>query len=234
MVEGVSSSPRPEGGGGRRREGSAAARATGPQRLAAFAHDCHALLRQLAALPRRPTALVNEYHGPFGNDVGCLASAGITPQEARVLRSWLARRNSVVSEGARDFGFTAVPQHFDGHGSCSDAPFVQGPGAEAPLHPTIAGELALALADQQALTGSRAATPPSGTPPPPWRPRGTRPTAPPGPTGGPRPPGPWAPLAAGPAVPGDGVGGPRRHPAPRLRGADSRDGGTGSPISSGG
>jgi hypothetical protein len=57
----------------------------------------------------------------------------------------------VLAQGARTFGFgTAVPS-FAGHELCSADPYVQGPGDPAPLHPTASGELAIALADQQAL-----------------------------------------------------------------------------------
>jgi hypothetical protein len=49
------------------------------------------------------------------------------------------------------FGFTPVQPRFDGHELCTSQPYVQGLRDNAPLHPTAAGELAIALADQQAL-----------------------------------------------------------------------------------
>ncbi|MEY9842707.1 lysophospholipase L1-like esterase [Streptacidiphilus sp. EB103A] len=134
------------------------------QQIAAFATDYYELLGDLAALPRHPTVLVNEYYNPFGENLGCLASQGITGAKAKVLQSRLDGLNTVLRQGARTFDFTDVPQHFDGHQLCSNQSFVQGPDANAPLHPTAAGELAIALADQQALTrAAQTATPSPST-----------------------------------------------------------------------
>ncbi|MFB4297565.1 GDSL-type esterase/lipase family protein [Actinomadura sp. NTSP31] len=128
------------------------------QRLDAFAKDYYDLLGQLNQLPQHPTVLVNQYYDPFGDDAGCLKPQGVDQRMADALRGRLADMNALLDKGARAFGYRSVPQHFSGHGLCSQRPFVQGTGAEAPLHPTAAGELAIALADQQALTSS---TPPA-------------------------------------------------------------------------
>ena len=58
-------------------------------------------------------------------------------------------------------GFDAVAPSFAGHELCTAQPFVQGFEDAAPLHPTAAGEIAIALADEQALLN-----------PPPPRPTG--------------------------------------------------------------
>jgi lysophospholipase L1-like esterase len=130
------------------------------QQLDGFTNDYYQLLQQLAALPQHPTVLVNQYYDPLGQDLDCLKPQGFTPAMAAALHSRLTDLNAVLGNGARTFGFTPVPQHFSDHELCTDRPFVQGPGAEAPLHPTAAGELAIALADQQALaTQSSQATP---------------------------------------------------------------------------
>lgn len=137
------------------------------QQLSGFAHNDYELLQQLAALPQHPTVLVNEYHDPLGPELDCLKSDGFTPSMAAALQGSLADLNEILSKGAHTFGFTSVPQHFDVHQMCTDHPFVQGPGTEAPLHPTTAGELAIALADQQALTTiPRPAVTPSVAPSP--------------------------------------------------------------------
>ncbi|MFC1401628.1 MULTISPECIES: SGNH/GDSL hydrolase family protein [Streptacidiphilus] len=133
------------------------------QQIAGFTADYYELLGDLAALPQHPTVLVNEYYNPFGENLGCLAAQGITSAKAKVLQSRLDDLNTVLRQGARTFGFIDVPQHFDGHQLCSDQSFVQGPDANAPLHPTAAGELAIALADQQALTRAAQATPSPST-----------------------------------------------------------------------
>lgn len=138
------------------------------QQLAGFTTDYYQLLRVLAALPQHPQVLVNEYYNPFGENLDCLAAQGITAAKARTLQSRLADLNTVLRQGARTFDFTGVQQHFEGHQLCSDQSFVQGPDADAPLHPTAAGELAIALADQQALarnaTESPSAAPGTGAP----------------------------------------------------------------------
>ena len=51
---------------------------------------------------------------------------------------------SVIQSGVAD-------PPFAGHELCTADPYVQGPDDPAPLHPTATGELAIALADQQAL-----------------------------------------------------------------------------------
>ncbi|HXP54367.1 MAG TPA: hypothetical protein VN847_05405, partial [Streptosporangiaceae bacterium] len=57
---------------------------------------------------------------------------------------------------------TPVRPDFTGHALCDADPYVQGVGSPAPFHPTAAGELAIALADEQALR--TAPSPPSGSP----------------------------------------------------------------------
>lgn len=131
------------------------------QQIAAFTTAYYDLLNSLAALPQQPRVLINEYYNPFGEKIDCLKDQHVTTDKAKTLKSRLDELNSVLRQGAQTFDFTAVPQHFDGHRLCSDQPFVQGPDANAPLHPNAAGELAIALADQQALsrTGTPAPTP---------------------------------------------------------------------------
>lgn len=134
------------------------------ERLAAFTQNYLDLLQQLAALPHHPAVLVNEYYDPFGPDTACLKKDGITPAKAEVLSSRLSAINDVLKSGADTFHFTSVRPDFDGHTLCSDQPFVQNSADKAPLHPTAAGELAIALADQRALTTT---LPASAAPSPP-------------------------------------------------------------------
>ncbi len=125
------------------------------KQLASFNEDYLDLLHQLAELPNRPAVLVNDYYDPFGPDTRCLAREGITDAKADVLDSRLADLNSVLDQGARTFGFLTARPSFDGHRLCSAQPYVQNTAARAPLHPTAAGELAMALADEQALAAHR-------------------------------------------------------------------------------
>ncbi|CAG6398095.1 SGNH/GDSL hydrolase family protein [Streptomyces cocklensis] len=140
------------------------------EQLAAFTQNYLDLLQQLSDLPHHPDVIVNDYYEPFGPDTGCLKKDGITPAKAQVLRSRLADLNTVLENGAEAFHFTSVRPRFDGHRLCSKQPFVQNSADKAPLHPTAAGELAIALADQQALSQLQqpgyAEPSPSADPPP--------------------------------------------------------------------
>jgi len=116
-----------------------------------FTRSYYELLADLAALPGNPDVLVNQYYSPFGADLGCLSTYGLNAAKKKVLLSRLGQLNAVLAQGARTFGFGVSDPPFTGHELCTADPYVQGPGAPAPLHPTAAGELAIALADQQAL-----------------------------------------------------------------------------------
>jgi hypothetical protein len=121
------------------------------QLLDTFTRSYYELLSDLDKLPAHPAVLINEYYQPFGSDVGCLQQDGMTPAKAKVLTARLGQLNNVLAQGAGLFGFgVAVPQ-FTGHELCTADPWVQGMSDPAPLHPTAAGALAIALADEQAF-----------------------------------------------------------------------------------
>ena len=127
------------------------------QKLAAFSKDYLQLLTQLAALPGHPRVLVNRYYDPFGDDLSCLASHGLSAVKVRTLRSDLASLNKVLAQGAATFEDLSVQPSFAGHQLCSKQPYVQGAGSPAPFHPAALGQLAIALADQTALARRPAA-----------------------------------------------------------------------------
>src|SRR5207248_485441 len=91
-------------------------------------------------------------YDPFGSDLSCLAPLGVDSGKAEALQSRLGQLNTALRQGADAAGFISVQPSFAGHTLCSPQSFVQGPKDRAPLHPTAAGELAIALADQQALS----------------------------------------------------------------------------------
>jgi hypothetical protein len=135
------------------------------QLISDFTRSYYELLGDLAALPGAPDILVNEYYSPFGPDLSCLSKYGITAAKEEVLASRLAQLNTVLAQGAQTFGFGVAQPQFTGHELCTSDPYVQGPGDPAPLHPTAAGELAIALADQQALPKAEGLVPaPSASP----------------------------------------------------------------------
>jgi len=121
------------------------------QLLNTFTRNYYQLLSDLAALPAHPAVLVNQYYSPFGTSVGCLQQYGMAPAKVKVLLTRLAQLNQVLQQGANLFGFGVATPRFAGHELCTSDPWVQGPSDPAPLHPNAAGELAIALADQQAF-----------------------------------------------------------------------------------
>jgi hypothetical protein len=132
------------------------------QLLDSFTRSYYQLLGDLADLPQHPAVLVNEYYDPFGAGIGCLTKYGVTQPKVAVLTSRLNQLNAVLRHGAQDFGFGVVQPGFTGHTLCSTDPYVQGATDPAPFHPTTAGQLAIALADEQAmpsLTPSPVVTP---------------------------------------------------------------------------
>jgi hypothetical protein len=116
-----------------------------------FTRSYYQPLGDLASLPGSPAVLINQYYSPFGADLRCLAHYGINAAKVKVLTARLAQLNAVLAQGAQTFGFGVTDPPFTGHELCTSDPYVQGPGDPAPLHPTAAGELAIALADQQVL-----------------------------------------------------------------------------------
>ncbi len=121
------------------------------QALDSFTVDYYDLLQRLAALPGLPRIIVNEYYDPLPVNPVCPGQPAITSAKSAVLLSRLTTFNTVLADGAASFGFDAVAPSFAGHELCTAQPFVQGFEDAAPLHPTAAGEIAIALADEQAL-----------------------------------------------------------------------------------
>ena len=130
-----------------------------------FTRRYYELLGDLTALPGSPDVLINQYYSPFGPDLSCLAKYGVTAAKEKVLAARLNQLNMVLAQGAQTFGFGVTSPQFAGHELCTADPYVQGPNDRAPLHPTAGGELAIALADQQALPKVEGLVPaPSPTP----------------------------------------------------------------------
>lgn len=143
------------------------------QLLDSFTRNYYDLLSDLVKLPGHPAVLVNEYYSPFGASIACLRHYGITPAKEKVLLSRLGQLNAVLAQGAGLFGFGVAAPKFTGHELCTQDPYVQGPGDPAPLHPNAAGELSIALADEQALPMLTPAPVPLPSPSPSPSPSGT-------------------------------------------------------------
>jgi hypothetical protein len=121
------------------------------QLLNTFTRNYYQLLSDLDELPAHPAVLVNLYYSPFGGNLSCLQKYGMVPGKVKVLLARLGQLNQVLQQGANLFGFGAATPRFTGHELCTADPWVQGPADPAPLHPNAAGDLAIALADQQAF-----------------------------------------------------------------------------------
>jgi lysophospholipase L1-like esterase len=121
------------------------------QQLASFSQDYLDLLSRLAALPTHPQVIINQYYDPFGAEPGCLSRAGLSAANLETLTSRLDTLNAVLADGAAQFNFSSPQPDFTGHQLCTPQPYVQGLNAAAPFHPTVLGQLAIALADQAAL-----------------------------------------------------------------------------------
>jgi lysophospholipase L1-like esterase len=164
------------------------------QRLATFTSQYYQLLQQLATLPSRPRVLINLYYNPFDPQNQCRDSQGLNAAKETALTGLLNALNGVLSNGAKAASDLPVQPDFTGHALCDPGPYVQGVKDRAPLHPTAAGQLAIALADEQAL--QEAETTPGGSPgplaPTPSTSAATGTTATPAP----------APATAAPRVPG--------------------------------
>ena len=121
------------------------------QQLAAFSAHYYQLLGQLAGLPSRPRILVNLYYDPFDTGRSCLKAKGLTVAKEKSLLGMLHALNMVLAKGAQAASQISVQPDFTGHALCDPGPYVQGAKDPAPFHPTAAGQLAIALADEQAL-----------------------------------------------------------------------------------
>lgn len=120
-------------------------------KLHLFTKDYYALLAQLGSLPGHPQVLINEYYDPFDPKLRCLDHVGLTAPKEHILVQRLDALNAVLAKGATASSFTSVKPDFSGHQLCTGQPYVQGIGDAAPFHPTVSGQLAIALADERAL-----------------------------------------------------------------------------------
>src|SRR5699024_8857873 len=101
--------------------------------------------------PNHPVVIINQYYDPLVGDTDCLQDDGLSEAKKQTLRADLSALNDLLEQAADTARFRVAKPDFDGHGLCSDQPYVQGLDDPAPFHPTASGQLAIALADEQAL-----------------------------------------------------------------------------------
>jgi lysophospholipase L1-like esterase len=131
-----------------------AAQAYFQQQLAGFSRNLLDLLSRLQLLKNHPIVLVNQYYDPFDPDANCLTELGMTESKRRTLEADLSALNTLLANAAKTAGFLSVRPDFADHGVCAPESYVQGVHDKAPFHPNASGQLAIALADDNALHGS--------------------------------------------------------------------------------
>ena len=100
-----------------------------------------------AGKPVPRVALVGYYQPLTTSAPACGDTQGLTVPEIQWIRSQAHLLNSTLRRVADEHGFsTYVPIDFTGHELCSKDPWVQGLTAQAPYHPTAAGQAAIAFA----------------------------------------------------------------------------------------
>lgn len=91
-----------------------------------------------------PQVYISGYYSPLAN-TECIAENRITAPEAEWMDLQTANLNQAIRSVVPLFDFAQyVPVDFSGHEVCSAEPYVQGLEAEAPIHPTAAGQAAIA------------------------------------------------------------------------------------------
>lgn len=93
-----------------------------------------------------PTVVLTGYYQPF-SEACTAASNGLTTTEIQWIRTQTDRLNQTLARAAAKHSFVryASPD-FSGHELCTADPWIQGPADVAPLHPTAAGQQAIAAA----------------------------------------------------------------------------------------
>lgn len=91
-----------------------------------------------------PQVYISGYYSPLAS-TECITENRITTSEAEWMDLQTANLNQAIRSVIPLFDFAQyVPVDFSGHEVCSSEPWVQGLEAEAPIHPTAAGQAAIA------------------------------------------------------------------------------------------
>jgi len=99
-----------------------------------------------------PKVLISGYYNPLSN-AQCLGEGRVTLNEL----SWIRNQTNSLNQAIRSVtpyfkNVTYVPISITGHELCSKDPWVQGIAAAAPLHPTAAGQAAIAQSFVKVIT----------------------------------------------------------------------------------
>jgi lysophospholipase L1-like esterase len=120
--------------------------------LAATGRDISGIVQNLKAADAS-LIVVNEYPAPDWGDTSCLDSQS-TSRDQTILRTELHNLNTTIADSAQSAGAVVVaPTDFKDHGICAIDPWIQwrGVGGTMALHPTAAGQQALAARNEAAV-----------------------------------------------------------------------------------
>lgn len=95
-----------------------------------------------------PRVIFTGYFVPF-NPTGpsCADTRNFTAAEMTWMNAQVGKLNQVIRRSVAHYNFaTYAPVDFAGHELCSNSPWIQGVQAAAPMHPTAAGQTAIARA----------------------------------------------------------------------------------------
>jgi lysophospholipase L1-like esterase len=93
-----------------------------------------------------PVVVVTGYYNPL-SDQCAAADSRLTPAEIQWFASEVAGINTALERVSSHYSFVRfAPVNFSGHDLCSTDPWVQGLQDPAPIHPTAAGQAAIAEA----------------------------------------------------------------------------------------
>lgn len=95
-----------------------------------------------------PQVIFTGYFMPF-NPAGpaCVDTSNFTTIEMAWMNAQIGKLNQIIRRSVTHYNFaTYTPVNFAGHELCSTDPWVQGLQAPAPMHPTAAGQAAIATA----------------------------------------------------------------------------------------
>lgn len=115
-------------------------------------------LRAVAGNVQPPTVVVTGYYTPVSAACTTNPAFGsrITAAEVEWLNGRVAKLNDSIAKTAANYSFVRfAPVDFTGHDLCSADPWIQGLTAKAPIHPTAAGQQAIAQAVISAVNAAR-------------------------------------------------------------------------------
>lgn len=103
-----------------------------------------------------PTIILTGYYNPVSQACATLYPERISAEEITWVSNGVQNLNQSLQQVAGQYSFAHfAPVDFSGHDICSNAPWVQGLTDQAPVHPTVQGQKAIAEAVVTAYQNAR-------------------------------------------------------------------------------